>query len=86
MNAIAPPISSASTRSISASIVAQLVGDLRPAEDRDVRALRILEERDEHLDLALEEPAGDGRAGEQRSGSADTLACARWTAPNASST
>ena len=38
-----------------------LVGDLRPAEDRRERPARILEEVREHLDLALHQEAGVGR-------------------------
>ena len=37
----------------------ELVGDLRAAEDRDVRARGIVEQPPEHLDLPLEQPPGD---------------------------
>ena len=62
VNAIAPPISSTSTRSINDSITASLSLTLRPAEDRHVGPLRIVEQARQHLDLALHQPARDRRA------------------------
>jgi hypothetical protein len=39
---------------------AQLVADLRPAEDHRVGTLRVLGEAVEDVDLLLDEPAADG--------------------------
>jgi hypothetical protein len=62
---------------------ADLVRHLGPADDRDERPLRVVEDAAQRRDLALEQPAralGSSRA------TASVEACARCAAPNASLT
>ena len=83
--AIAPPMTSASTFSRSDSTTAILSRHLRAAEHGDVRLLR----RRRRACRAPRSPSRAGsrsRARARASASAWTDACARWTAPNASST
>ena len=53
---MAPPISTESARSQERVEDADLVGHLGAADDRDERALRVLEDPGERRDLALEQP------------------------------
>ena len=59
---IAPPINTASASSKNAIDDADLVGHLGAAEHRDERPRRLLEDRAQHLDLALEEKPRRRRA------------------------
>ena len=84
MNAIAPPMSTVSQRSSSASITPSLSLDLGAAEHRDERAGHVVgEELREHLDLAVQQATARVR---QDRGGPTIDACARCDAPNASFT
>ena len=63
---------------------AQLGGDLRAADDRDERPLRVLQDAAEDVELLLHQEAGRRRQVASRCPAVE--ACARWAAPNASLT